>query len=232
MTKEQEFAERESKIPLLLDYLNGELNEEDTLEIRNELRRNEDLRRDMYFLIEARSQKIAREDCPSIDLLTSYHFDTVEFGDQIKQYIQDHIETCEPCQEEIERLEKFDQATAKARSNLVEEIRPVNSLSEFLKEIGREYLEEEVVDSLIDRLGELLEKSPGMKLDPVALGFSKEHSLTKEEQEYLQIIQDLFPAQEKLDTLLKQGKKEEFKQKLHELLEDREIAEDIIEKIS
>lgn len=231
MKKKNSYKPFDDEVELLIKYAKGNTSEEESVKVRKALKKDEQLRSDLYFLINSFYGVYEEEVCPSISFLTNYYFDRDNVPSVIVESLEDHIETCDDCANEIEKIKDFDAETESIVENNLNRIasKEPETVMGILRKLSEQYLDSDLGDKLLDEI-ENIEVTPneGVFQGGLALTGDVSGELTSKEREYEEILKKLLPEKEEINALIKEGNEDKLRKKLLDILDNEKKVNKII----
>jgi len=217
----------DDKVELLIKYAQGDTSEEESVRIRKALKKDEQLRNDLYFLINSFYDVYEEEVRPSISFLTNYYFDRDKIPAEIAKSLENHIEACKDCTSEIEEIKNFDAETENIVEKHLDRIssNEPETVMDILRKLSEQYLDSELGANLLDEI-ENIDFGESKQVPQMGLALTGDTSkeLVGKEKDFLEIVKGLLSEKDEMDALIREGDSKKIESKLLEVLEDEELV--------
>ena len=217
----------DDKVELLIKYAQGDTSEEESVRIRKALKKDEQLRNDLYFLINSFYGVYEEEVCPSISFLTNYYFERDKIPSGIAESLENHIGICEDCKSEIEEIKDFDAETESIIEKNLDRIssNEPETVMDILRKLSEQYLNSELGANLLDEI-ENIDFGESKQVPQMGLALTGDTSkeLVGKEKDFLEIVKGLLSEKDEMDALIREGDSKKIESKLLEVLEDEELV--------
>jgi len=232
MKKKNSYKPFDDEVELLIKYAKGETSEEESVKVRKALKKDEQLRSDLYFLINSFYGVYEEEVCPSISFLTNYYFDRDNVPSGIVESLEDHIETCDDCASEIEKIKEFDAETESIIEKNLNRIasKEPETVMGILRKLSERYLDSDLGGKLLDEIENIdFEKSEQVPQMGLALSGDTSKELVGKEKDFLEIVKGLLSEKDGIEALIREGDSKKIESKLLDVLEDEELVSVIMD---